>query len=56
MEDKLTNHVRSVYACVKNAKNRKINDEKGCHKQKKPDSLSTTENKTHFSSREVDSL
>jgi len=28
-EENLTNHVRFVYAYVKNAKNRKINDEKG---------------------------
>jgi len=38
MEDKLTNHVGSVFAYVKNAKIRKINDKKGGDKQKKPDS------------------
>jgi len=38
MEDKLTNQVGCVYAYVKNAKNRKISDEKGADKQKKPDS------------------
>jgi len=34
----LTNHAGSAYAYVKKAKNRKIDDEKGGDKQKKPDS------------------
>jgi len=34
-EENLTNHLGFVYAYVKNAKNRKINDEKGGEKQKK---------------------
>jgi len=37
-EENLTNHVGFVYAYVKKAKNRKINDEKGGDKQKKQDS------------------
>jgi len=50
----LTKHVGFVYAYVKKAKNRKINDEKGGDKQKKQDSQSTTKNKTHFSLLEFD--
>jgi len=37
-EENLTNHVGLVYAYVKNAKNRKINDGKGGDKQKIQDS------------------
>ena len=54
MENKLTNHVGSACAYVKNAKNIKINDEKDGDKPKKSDSLSTAENKTHFNFRVVD--
>jgi len=36
-EENLTKHVGFVYAHVKKAKNRKINDEKGSHKEKKQD-------------------
>jgi len=38
MEENLTEHVGFVYAYVKKAKNRKINDEKDDNKQKKQDS------------------
>jgi len=37
-EENLTKHVGFVYAYVKKAKNRKINDEKGGDTQKKEDS------------------
>jgi len=53
-EDILTKHVGFVYAYVKRAKNKKINDEKGGDKQKKQD-LSTMKNMTHFSLRVFDS-
>jgi len=49
MEENLTKHVGFVYAYVKKAKNRKINDEKGGDKQKKQDRQSTMKSKTHFS-------
>jgi len=42
----LTKHVGFVYAYVKKAKNRKINNKKGGDKQKKQDSNSTMRNKT----------
>jgi len=48
-EENLTKHVGFVYAYVKKAKNRKINNKKGGDKQKKQDSCSTMKNKTHFS-------
>ena len=38
-----------TYAYVKKAKNRKINDEKGCDKQNTARFPSTMKNKTHFS-------
>jgi len=37
-EENLTKYVGFVYAYVKKAKNRKINDEKGGEKQRKQDS------------------
>jgi len=37
-EENLTKYVGFVYAYVKKAKNRKINDKKGGEKQKKQDS------------------
>ena len=49
-EESLTKHVRFVYAYVKKAKNRKINNKKGGNKQTKQDSYSTMKNKTHFRS------
>jgi len=45
-EENLTKHVGFVYAYVKKAKNRKINNKKGGDKQKKQDSNSTMRNKT----------
>jgi len=45
----LANHVGFVYAYVKQAKNSKINDEKGGDKPKKHNSQSTLKNKTYFS-------
>jgi len=48
-EGSLTKHVGFVYAYAKKEKNRNINDEKGGDKQKKQESQSTINNKTHSS-------
>ena len=48
-EENLTKHVGFLYAYVKKAKNRKINNAKSGDEQKKQDSYSTIKNKTHFS-------
>jgi len=48
-EESLTKHVAFVYAYAKQAKNIKINDEKGGDKQKKQESQSIIKLKTHFS-------
>jgi len=44
----MTKHVGFVYACVKKAKYRKINDEKGGDKQKKQDSSIDNEKQVQF--------
>jgi len=46
MEEHLTKHVWSIYACVKEAKNRKSNDEKSGDKPKKARLIIINKNKT----------